>query len=547
MANDLVIKILGDDSTSPAIRSATAGVISYGQAVRTTMQKVSNETARARNSWMSFVDLTTKRGGDHWDGLWKNLNDPEGIQGMERRQRAMDHTASMYEKSTNRMARALQKLNQDEAESAAQSLMILNRTVSQEEALMSRRGRGGMPQRGGVTGQRQMMVQQGVFMIDDAIAGGTNGGVRGALLGASNNATMLAMMLGGVGTQLTVIGGIAAFQIGLRMYESFQKAKDGAKQVQEEIGRIQDATNRISTNPVKFRYLDEEIAGQSSQKLGRMKQEADATVLRMRGSIDRLQAQEAQAQALVRRIDTPGAMRFDNQQQRQEARRDALRQSEAIRERITVARNEWRAAQELLVFMGKTNAIDLARKREDADAAQKKLEAEQKAIEAEKKRVEFRLRHEEQLERFHVRLQNAQAKHQQKRQNFARDLFGDAGVEQGILAGMHEQLQQARQLFAGPQLAAMENQIRGIAEEQLARQLLRQRTSGMTNSPALAMVDSDRARQITLGAGNQMRDASTKEDKHRAAVEQLAADQLAGIRELVRQGEQEINVVVEMR
>lgn len=71
----------------------------------------------------------------------------------------------------------------------------------------------------------QAVAQQGVFAIDDFIAGFSTGGIAGGLRGAANNISLMAMMLGTLKTQLVAIGAIAATQLVVSLWQRQEQEK----------------------------------------------------------------------------------------------------------------------------------------------------------------------------------------------------------------------------------------------------------------------------------------------------------------------------------
>lgn len=79
-------------------------------------------------------------------------------------------------------------------------------------------------------GKAQMALQQLAFAVEDAAVSFETGGFNGALRGAGNNLTTMAMALGGVKTQFIVIGTI----IGLQLIKPLARWVSGMKGIDEQ-------------------------------------------------------------------------------------------------------------------------------------------------------------------------------------------------------------------------------------------------------------------------------------------------------------------------
>lgn len=107
----------------------------------------------------------------------------------------------------------------------------------------------------------QQISQQLTFAVDDAVTSFGTGGLAGALRGAANNLSMVAMMIGGVKTQLAVIGGIAAFQLIISQFNRMREAAGDAKDAVDRYKHsLEIMTGRTDTD-IGQRSQLREIAG----------------------------------------------------------------------------------------------------------------------------------------------------------------------------------------------------------------------------------------------------------------------------------------------
>lgn len=90
------------------------------------------------------------------------------------------------------------------------------------------------------TGRTQAAIQQLVFAIDDASISFSNGGLSGAIRGASNNLTMMAALLGGPWALAAAVAVSAAVQL----YLAFNKTSDSAEKAGDAASKMSDQLSR---------------------------------------------------------------------------------------------------------------------------------------------------------------------------------------------------------------------------------------------------------------------------------------------------------------
>lgn len=540
--NDLVVKLRSTDDTGPGMNSARKGMASLAEAGEQMAQRITRSIAKTSGTF-GFAGLAGASGAASRRMVAEapRTGSTDDVETMNRRIQLVQRSQSQYERSTSAMIAAVQRLAIAEEDAAEQSSQVIQRKVTQEEQLLNRQSKRITSTVGAVNKQNQFAIQQSVFGLDDAITGYMNNGFKGAMIGAGNNATMVASMLGGVSTQLALIGGMAAIQIGMSLYNNLKKSQDGAKLLREELEGVQGAVRKMGDGKVSLRHIDSEIGSASSEQITRMQTDARLTVTRSAETIAALEQQLSKAESLQAQADTKGqragtGMQFNSEDERRDAAKSARQEAEAIRERITTVRNNQREALEFLKFTKEKNSIGVATAREEAEAAKERRQAEEKTQREQQQRDKLLDKQRKELDQLRG-----------KQNRFVAGLFGDEGSKEAILAELDGRLAESRTLFreAPGMQGDAETMASQIAEEKLAKLALADRAKSRdSQNPALALTGSDRARQIMLGAGNQLTDARAKEDKHRSAMEQLTADVRDGIKELVAQAREDIEVVV---
>lgn len=111
----------------------------------------------------------------------------------------------------------------------------------------------------------QQVSQAATFAVDDFFAAFSTGGVAGGLRGAGNNLTQIASMLGGIKTQLAVIGVLAVGQFIAKQWDSAAKS---VEHTSRELTKLQDVMKRNSalatSGASSQRSLLRDIAGETS-------------------------------------------------------------------------------------------------------------------------------------------------------------------------------------------------------------------------------------------------------------------------------------------
>lgn len=106
---------------------------------------------------------------------------------------------------------------------------------------------------GAAGNKSQVAMQQLAFAAEDAAISFSTGGFQGALRGASNNLSMVAMTLGGVRAQMLAIAGIAATQFAPTIMRAFGLVDDTVKDFGRSISRIDaQISNLKQTAQMRF-------------------------------------------------------------------------------------------------------------------------------------------------------------------------------------------------------------------------------------------------------------------------------------------------------
>lgn len=176
-------------------------------------------------------------------------------------------------------------------------------------------------------GKSQMAMQNLIYAVDDASVSFTTGGFSGAIRGASNNLTTIAAQLGGLKTQIAAVGVLAVVQIGMKLYDNFDKAKKPVEDLTERMDRLQErlegvrhsftgihdqikidrqmdpraARERIDTLKDQARQLGRGGAGLDSE-IGKLRDERDAFIFE-RGGTDQRKGLDTEELNLARQYD----------------------------------------------------------------------------------------------------------------------------------------------------------------------------------------------------------------------------------------------------
>jgi hypothetical protein len=553
---DLVIKLRSSDETGPGVNAARQGMAKLAETAEVMAQKV-------QRSWKptggAFGDLrgASQAAARRMVEEAARTGSADDVEMMGRRMQLYERSASAYERSVGTQLQALARLSLAEEDAYEQSSVMLHHNISTKEQLLNRAAGRSMTRAATVSRNASGSMQEAIFGLDDAMTGFANNGWKGAMMGAGNNITMVAAQLGSVKAQLLAVGAVAAFQLGVTLYNKLQQVRDGAKQLREELDGVRKSASRIGDGNIQLRHIDDEVEGMSSKKILQQQADSKLTVARSSEVITALEAQAAQAEKLVRQADNmnPRAgtgIAWKDDEERKQFRKSAIEEAETISRKIDAARNTQRSAQEFLSFTKKNNSVAAALAREEEAAALAREEEAAALAREEEAAAKKRGDAEEKIEREVTRKRKLLDKlakevkgQAQKMEDFRLKAFGGQGAEQSVLAKLSGDMQEARELLKGGELQQAEAQLTRAAEEKLAKLSLAQRPEFReTKNPALALANSDRARQIVLGAGNQMLDAKTKLDKHQSAMEQMTAQVAAGIKEMVEEAKRDIEVFV---
>lgn len=157
----------------------------------------------------------------------------------------------------------------------------------------------------------QMAAQQATFAIDDFMTSFSTGGLSGGLRGAGNNLSMIAASLGGIKTQLAVIGVIAGAQL---LISYFKGGKTEAQELNEQLEKMSEHFKTMRSLKSLRREI---VAGQG---------EAAAFRNRAAPTRDEVRTERERLDAAIKAATADrDKLQFDSAQTRGEAEKQARR------------------------------------------------------------------------------------------------------------------------------------------------------------------------------------------------------------------------------
>jgi len=183
-------------------------------------------------------------------------------------------------------------------------------------------------------GRVQTAAQQGVFALDDFVAGFQTGGVAGGIRGAANNLSFLAMQLGNIKVALGAIGALAVAQLAVKWWEESERkkielAKKAVDEYRDSIQQTRDAIANSGSSSSEIRGI------QKSTDLDALKEQQSELVAQGGDAFD----QGGSLLALRNQLDTElQNLQFNsNRTAEQDMRLEALREEIKETDRLSQA------------------------------------------------------------------------------------------------------------------------------------------------------------------------------------------------------------------